>query len=55
MLAVSQGRLVVLSTPFSKRGWFHTEWHGGNEWERIKITAEQFPRFTSDYLAEERR
>jgi hypothetical protein len=26
MLAVSQGTLVCLSTPFGKRGWFHEEW-----------------------------
>jgi hypothetical protein len=32
MLAVSQGRLAALSTPFGKRGWFHDEWHGEGEW-----------------------
>jgi hypothetical protein len=26
MLAVSQGRLVALSTPFGQRGWFWQEW-----------------------------
>jgi hypothetical protein len=25
LLAVSGGRLVALSTPFGKRGWFHDE------------------------------
>jgi hypothetical protein len=28
MLAVSGGCLVALSTPFGKRGWYHTEWFG---------------------------
>jgi hypothetical protein len=28
MLAVSKGRLVCLSTPFGKRGWFFDVWHG---------------------------
>jgi hypothetical protein len=55
MLAVSQGRLVALSTPFGKRGWFHDEWHGEGEWERVKITAEQCPRISPQFLAEERR
>jgi hypothetical protein len=55
MLAVSQGRLVTLSTPFGKRGWFHDEWFGQGNWERVKITAEQCPRIPPDFLAEERR
>ena len=55
MLAVSQGRLVALSTPFGKRGWFHDEWHGDSTWERVRITAEQCPRITKEFLAEERK
>jgi hypothetical protein len=55
MLAVSQGRLVALSTPFGKRGWFHDEWYSDGEWERVKITAEQCPRISPQFLAEERR
>jgi hypothetical protein len=55
MLAVSRGRLVALSTPFGKRGWFFDEWQGGSEWERVKITADQCPRISSEFLAEERR
>ncbi|MHB8736954.1 MAG: terminase large subunit domain-containing protein [Terriglobales bacterium] len=55
MLAVSQGRLVALSTPFGKRGWFHDEWHGDGDWERVKIAAEQCPRISPTFLAEERR
>jgi len=27
MLAVSRGRLIALSTPFGKRGWFFEAWH----------------------------
>jgi hypothetical protein len=55
MLAVSQGRLVALSTPFGKRGWFHDEWHGEGHWQRVKITAEQCPRIAPEFLSEERR
>jgi hypothetical protein len=53
MLAVSQGRLVCLSTPFGKLGWFHDTWHGDERWERVKITADQCPRITAEFLAEE--
>jgi hypothetical protein len=55
MLAVSQGRLVALSTPFGKRGWFHDEWHGEGDWERVRIVAGECPRITAEFLAEERR
>ena len=55
MLAVSRGRMVALSTPFGKRGWFHDEWFGEGEWERVRITAPECPRITADFLAEEER
>src|SRR5262245_55339767 len=32
MLAVSGGRLLALSTPFGKRGWFHQEYTEGEGW-----------------------
>jgi Terminase large subunit, T4likevirus-type, N-terminal len=55
MLAVSGGRLVALSTPWGKRGWFHHEYEEGEGWERIKITAEDCPRISKEFLEEERR
>jgi hypothetical protein len=55
MLAVSRGRLVALSTPFGKRGWFHDAWHSDETWERVRITAEQCPRITAEFLEEERK
>jgi hypothetical protein len=55
MLAVSKGRLVVLSTPFGKRGWYYHEWvNGGAIWERYEIPATKCPRITPEYLAEKR-
>jgi hypothetical protein len=55
MLAVSAGRLVALSTPFGQRGWFHSEWTGSGDWERVMVTADQVPRISPGFLAEERR
>jgi hypothetical protein len=56
MLAVSKGCLVCLSTPYGRRGWFYEEWeHGGDDWYRVKITAEQCPRITADFLKREER
>jgi hypothetical protein len=55
MLAVSQGRLLALSTPFGKRGWFFEAWHSQENWRRVKITADQCPRIGADFLTEERQ
>ena len=55
MLAVSGGRLVCLSTPFGKRGFFHQEWTEGDGWHKVKVTAEQCPRISPAFLAEERK
>ena len=55
MLAVSGGRLIALSTPFGKRGWFHHEYVHGQDWERVRITAFDCPRISREFLAEEQR
>jgi hypothetical protein len=55
MLAVSGGRLLCLSTPFGKRGFFHDEWHSARPWQRVRVTAEECPRITAAFLAEERQ
>ncbi len=55
MLAVSGGRLVLLSTPYGKRGAFYDEWTGEESWERYEINAHQVPRISEEFLEEERR
>jgi hypothetical protein len=55
MLAVSQGRIVLLSTPFGARGFFWQEWtEGGSDWKRVKVSAEECPRIPKDWLEKER-
>jgi hypothetical protein len=65
MLAVSKGRLIALSTPFGKRGWFHEEWAwvkpdgsprpaAEDPWQRTQIKASECPRIAAGFLAEER-
>src|SRR5262245_42787153 len=39
MLATSGGRLIMLSTPFGKRGVFYEAWHGDESWHRVRIAA----------------
>jgi hypothetical protein len=56
MLAVSNGRLICLSTPYGKRGFFHHAWaSGGDDWARIEVPAERIGRITPEFLACERR
>jgi hypothetical protein len=54
MLAVSGGALMMLSTPFGKRGVFFEEWTGGHGWERYEVPASQCPRISEGFLEEER-
>jgi len=53
MLATSNGRLIGLTTPAGKRGWFYDAWTSNEEWHRVKITADQCPRITPEFLADE--
>jgi hypothetical protein len=55
MLAVSRGKLVALTTPFGKRGWFYDEWRSSNPWHRVTVTATQCPRISKDFLEQERQ
>jgi hypothetical protein len=55
MLAVSGGSLMLLSTPFGKRGVFYEEWTGDGAWERYTVTASECPRIPPAFLEEERK
>ncbi len=56
MLAVSAGRIILLSTPFGKRGFFFREWtEGGSAWHRTKVTAYDCPRISREWLEQERK
>ncbi|MGI8476716.1 MAG: terminase large subunit domain-containing protein [Thermomicrobiales bacterium] len=55
MLAVSGGRILLLSTPFGKRGFYHREWtEGGDDWRRTMVTARDVPRIDPAWLEAER-
>jgi hypothetical protein len=54
MLAVSGGALMMLSTPYGKRGIFYEEWTSGHGWERYEVPANQCPRIPDSFLEEER-
>ena len=50
------GRLLLTSTPFGPRGFFHREWtEGGAGWNRLRVTADQCPRIPKTVLEDELR
>ena len=55
MLAVSRGRMILLSTPFGKRGVFYETWMNGVGWHRVRLPATECPRIDPEWLAQERR
>jgi hypothetical protein len=56
MLAVSSGRLIALSTPFGKRGFFIEEWdREPSAFKKVRITWRQCPRIADAFIAEKRR
>jgi len=55
MLAVSDGALWLMSTPFGKRGFFYEAWaNGGPDWARVQAAATECPRIGRRFLDEER-
>ncbi len=56
MLIISKGRLMMLSTPFGKRGAFYNEWcgAGAKDWQRFEVPAESVPRISPADLESER-
>lgn len=65
MLATSSGSLLTLSTPFGNQGWFFGIWDESAEgrakraklnepWRRTPVPADQIPRITPEFLADER-
>jgi len=55
MLAASGGALMMLSTPYGRRGVFYEEWTNGEGWERYEVPASKCPRIPAAFLEAERR
>jgi len=49
------GRLILLSTPNGRQGYFFEQWeHGGEAWARTRVTAYDTPRLSAEFIALER-
>lgn len=55
MIAVSNGRIFAIGTPHGRRGWFYHTYMESSEYHKIKITADQCPRISPEFLKAERR
>jgi hypothetical protein len=57
MLAVGDGDLWLMSTPWGRRGFFWETWEfgGGEEWMRVRVPATECSRISAKFLEEERR
>ena len=55
MLAVRNGRAVLASSPFGKRGFFWEVWDEGTGWLKTRVPASEVPRISAEFLEEERR
>jgi hypothetical protein len=55
MLAVSGGALMMLTTPYGKRGIFYEEWTSGHGWDKYEVPARECPRIPPEFLEEERQ
>ncbi|MEZ4565223.1 MAG: terminase family protein [Thermomicrobiales bacterium] len=55
MLAVAGGRLIALSTPNGKQGWWYEAWiDTTSDWARWEVPATECPRISPKFLAEEK-
>lgn len=54
MTATVAGRIVGLSTPGLKAGWYWNQWTYGRGWHRIKATVYDCPRIDRDFVEDER-
>ena len=48
-------RIVALSTPAGRRGWYYLEYSSGVGWHRTRIAAAECPRIGAEFLADEQR
>jgi terminase large subunit-like protein len=48
-------RLIALTTPAGKRGWFYDAWTGDQSWHRVRVAATYCPRISQAFLDEELR
>src|SRR5262249_14269221 len=54
-LATTDGRLVALSTPWGRRGWFYNQWALSDGWHKTLLRSTECGRIKPEFLPEERK
>jgi hypothetical protein len=55
-LSVSNGKLMLLSSPNGATGFFYETWkNGGEEWQKVRVPSTECPRISPEFLAEEKQ
>lgn len=54
MTSTVGGRIIGLSTPGLKTGWFWNQWTYGRNWHRIRATVHDCPRIDPAFVEDER-
>jgi hypothetical protein len=55
MATKANGRLIALTTPAGKRGWFYDAWTKSEDWTKVRVAAADCPRISTAFLEEELR
>lgn len=58
LLTPTQARVIALSTPADRSGWFFDTWHGAGDkstWHRVEVSPQDCPRLTQEFLDRELR
>jgi hypothetical protein len=51
----TKAKIIALSSPAAKQGFFWERWSQNNNWHKVRITAHDCPRISPEFLAEELR
>jgi hypothetical protein len=52
--APNGGRLILLSTPAGRRGYFFEQFQNGTGWEKVSVKATECSRISPEFLEQER-
>jgi hypothetical protein len=55
LAAAPEGRIILMSTPYTSSGFFYTLWHNADGWERVEFKTADCPRVSKEWLEARRR
>jgi hypothetical protein len=55
LAAAPEGRIILMSTPYTSTGFFYSLWHNADGWQRIEFKTADCPRVAKEWLDARRR